>query len=404
MPETSARLSLVFSCLGHAYMHMFTAFYFVIALALERDWDQPYHELIELWTIGALLVGLAAIPAGWLGDRWSSAGMMIVFFVGLGVAAIVCGLVNSSLAMMLGLAAIGLFASIYHPVGIAWLVRNAEARGKALGINGVFGAVGVAIAGLTAGALIDLVSWRAAFLVPGGVCLATGLALLALVKSGRVTDGVRVAEREVAPERAVMLRGFLTLMVTMLTMGLIFQSTQAAIPKVFSLRIPNLPGEGVFGVGAAVAAVYTVGGLMQILGGHLADRLPLKRLYIGAFLLQIPALGAIAVLSGLPLLAAAALTVLFSTGGLPAENMMVARFSPAQHRSLAYGLKFVLAFGSAPLAVQFVAFMKERTGEFNLLFVCLAALALFAALAGLMLPGEPAKLLDGRLNENLEIG
>ena len=78
MPGASARLSLVFSCLGHTYMHVFTAFYFVIVLALEADWGLPYHELIGLWTLGALLVGLGALPAGWLADRWSTSGMMTI--------------------------------------------------------------------------------------------------------------------------------------------------------------------------------------------------------------------------------------------------------------------------------------------------------------------------------------
>ena len=72
MSSTGGRVTLAFSCLGHAYMHLFTAFYFVIVLALEADWELPYHELIELWTLGALLVGLGAIPAGWLSDRWSA--------------------------------------------------------------------------------------------------------------------------------------------------------------------------------------------------------------------------------------------------------------------------------------------------------------------------------------------
>ena len=104
----SARLALTFSCLGHAYMHLFTAFYFVIALSLEADWGIPNYELVKLWALGSLLVGLAALPAGWLGDRWSSSGMMTVFFTGLGISGIVCGLVDSTTALMFGLAAIGI--------------------------------------------------------------------------------------------------------------------------------------------------------------------------------------------------------------------------------------------------------------------------------------------------------
>src|SRR3546814_309706 len=161
MKAHSARLALLFSCLGHAYMHLFTAFYFVIALSLESAWQIPNHELVKLWALGSLLVGLAALPAGWLGDRWSAPGMMTVFFIGLGISGIVCGLVNSTTALMLGLAAVGLFSAIYHPVGVAWLIRSARSRGMALAVNGIFGSLGVASAGLVAGVLIDALSWRA---------------------------------------------------------------------------------------------------------------------------------------------------------------------------------------------------------------------------------------------------
>ncbi|MDH3969506.1 MAG: MFS transporter, partial [Rhodospirillales bacterium] len=333
MSVGSARLSLVFSCLGHAYMHVFTAFYFVIVLALEMDWGLPYHELIELWTLGALLVGLGALPAGWLADRWSASGMMVVFFLGLGLSGIVCGLLDTPAAMVVGLGSVGLFASIYHPVGIAWLVRNAESRGKALGVNGVFGSVGVAMAGLAAGALIDAFGWRAAFMVPGVVSLATGLALLVCLRLGLVVEGAGDRHAEPPPSRGDMQRVFLVLVLTMLAIGLIFQATQAAMPKVFDLRLRDIAGQGTFGIGAIVAGVYLLGGAMQVIGGHLADRYPLKPIYLLALLFQVPVLAAVAGFAGLSLIGAAVLSVLLSAAALPAENMLLARFTPARHRT-----------------------------------------------------------------------
>ncbi len=388
MSKRSARLSLVFSCLGHAYMHLFTAFYFVIVLALEVDWALAYHELIELWMLGALLVGLGAIPAGWLGDRWSASGMMVVFFIGLGLSSIACGFLDSPTALLVGLAAIGLFASIYHPVGIAWLVKNAESRGKALGINGIFGSIGVASAGLTAGALIDSFGWRAAFIVPGVVSLATGLVLLAILRLGLITDGAERPASEVPPSRGDMLRVFVILVATMLIMGIIFQSTQAALPKVFDLRLRDIAGDGTFGIGAIVAGVYLLGGVMQVIGGHLADRYPLKPIYFSAFLFQVPILAGIAALGGVPLIGVAVLTVVLSTAALPAENMLLAHYTPRRHQGLAFGVKFVLAFATAPMALAVVAFVQERTGEFVWLFAALAVIAGVAALAALMLPAR----------------
>lgn len=388
MTAASSRLVQGFSAAGHFYMHLFTAFYFVIVLALEAEWRLPYHRLIELWTLGALLVGLGAVPAGWLGDRWSARGMMALFFFGIGAAAIACGLARSPAELLVGLSAIGLFASIYHPVGIAWLVRHARARGKALGFNGIFGTLGVSGAGLVTGALIDLAGWRAAFIVPGLFALATGLLFLLLMRRGAILEGGPSAAKDPPTSRGDRLRAFAVLAVTMFLAAIIYQATQAALPKLFDSRLRDLLGGGTLGVGAAVAIVYGVAGVMQYAGGHLADRFPLKRVYLLCFFLQVPLLAGVAAFAGLPLLAAATLSVLLSVGALPAENMMLARFTPERHRGLAYGVKYVIAFGSAPLALLLVARVVAATGTFQGLFLLLAAFAAVIALAALLLPGE----------------
>ena len=393
--KLESRIAVVFSSLGHLYIHLCTAFYFVIVLTLEEQWKLPYHELIELWTLGSLLVGVAALPAGLLSDRIGASIMMILFFVGMGGASIATGLSSSPRSLTAGLAGIGLFAAIYHPVGIPWLIRNTNvARGKALGINGVFGALGSALAGIVAGSLIDLAGWRAAFIVPGIVCALTGVALLFFRMNGHIEDRAATTDEASHMETAGSKRVFPILLATMFIAGLIFHSTQASLPKFFEQRHNGLVGDGAFGVGVLVAIVYGVAGLMQVLGGHLADRFSLKWVYVGAIFVQVPTLWLASTLSGLPLVLIATLMVMANASSLPAENLLLAHHTPAHRHGLVFGMKFVVSFGAAPLAVSLVAFVTSRTGELSLVYVVLAVVAVTAFVAAVLLPPERAELAE----------
>ena len=385
---SAAGLAQIFTAIGHFYIHFFAACYFVIVLPLTKSWNLPYDQLIGLWTLGSLLVGAGALPAGWLADRWGARPMMAVFFVGIGASAMLCGLFNSRTSLFIGLTGIGLFASIYHPVGIAWLVRNCQAQGKALGLNGVFGNLGVAGAGLIAGALIDLAGWRAAFIVPGIMSVATGLCFAVLAMRGRIVEGSKAGGSVPVVSRQEMVRALLILLIGMLCGGIIYQGTQAALPKVFEERLTGVLGHGAIGIGAAFALVYFVAGLLQYLGGHIADRFPVKAVFLLCYALQAMMLMAVAALTGAPLVAAALLAVTLSVGVFPAENMLFVRFTPERHRSLAFGIRYVIGFGTAPVAIQLISYLHGATGGFFWLFMLMTVLAGFVALAAIALPGD----------------
>ena len=381
------RSIVAYSCIGHLYVHLCTAFYFVIVLELERAWQLPYPQLIGLWTLGSLMVGVAALPAGLLSDRVGAPAMMVLYFFGMGGSAMAAGLSSTPGTLVASLTGIGVFAGIYHPVGIPWLVRNAgPRRGRALGFNGVFGSFGTAGAGLTAGILIDVVSWRAAFIVPGIFCALTGVALLVQIAGGASRQAPVNAPEESGESRGDMIRAFTILLVTMFLAGLVYHTIQTSLPKVFAERHDGLLGEGTAGVGLLVAAVYAAAGLMQVGGGYLADHFPLKKVYVIAILIQIPAIWLAAAFTGIPLVLIAMFMVMSGAAQLPAENMLLARYTPSRHHGLAFGIKFVLSFGAAPLAVLFVAMITERTGGFYWVFAVLAGVALAAFAAAVFLP------------------
>ncbi len=129
--------------------------------------------------------------------------------------------------MLLWLTGIGVFAAIYHPVGIPWLVRNSgSAKGKALAFNGIFGSLGGAAAGLTSGWLIDLSGWSMAFIVPGIACIVAGLVLALCIVRGMVYDGEAAFENTQVKGRGELARVFFVLVVTIFLAGMIYQGTQ----------------------------------------------------------------------------------------------------------------------------------------------------------------------------------
>ena len=388
MSDRSARISLFFSNVGHAYAHIFMLLYPTVVLVLDLEFALSYGGLLSLALPGFVLFGAAALPAGWLGDRWSALGMMAVFFIGTGGASVLTGFAATPWQLGLGLGLIGLFASIYHPVGIAWLVRNAARRGRALGINGMFGGIGIASAASVAGVFTHLIGWRAAFIVPGAVSVATGALFLYLIRTGAVTEAT--ADRKPAPEpaRAERTRTFFVLAVTILCGGLIFQALSVALPKVFDERLSVLTQGTIVGVGGMVTLVYLFGGLAQIVGGYLADKYPLKIVYVVAYALMAPVLILAAGAAELPLLLAAMAVIFLNVGALPAENSLLARYTPGRWRSTAFGVKFTVSLGVSSLGLPLVAFIYELGNGFYALFITLGALAAIVLAAAALLPSE----------------
>src|SRR5215813_9006910 len=166
---------------AHVLDHMLILIFPTAVLGMGAEFGASYGERLALSLGGFIAFGAGSLPAGWLGDLWSRRNMMAVFFLGMGVATILTGLARSPLELAIGLTAIGLFGAIYHPVGTAMLTAHAERLGRAIGVNGVWGNLGVAFAALVAGGLTQYLGWRYAFFVPGAIAIATGLLFLALV-------------------------------------------------------------------------------------------------------------------------------------------------------------------------------------------------------------------------------
>ncbi len=385
---TRDRVGFFFLNVGHFFDHMFMLIFATVAVALAGQDGMSYRELLELLTPALVMFGVGSLPAGWLADRWSREGMIAVFFIGIGASSIATGFAETNWQIMLGLGAIGTFAAIYHPVGIAMVVEGQERVGRALGINGVWGNMGLAAAPLLTGWLIAVSGWRAAFIVPGIVAVLFGLAYIAFCRKGR--DVERAAKRTVPDPgdhdltRAVLIRVAVALTLTILFGGLVFHASAVVLPKLFSERLAAITSD-ISAVGTYAAIVLAIASFAQIVVGHLLDRFPARRILFLIALLQVPALALVASISGIPVVLASVLMMALIFGEIPIHDTIVTRYTRAAWRGRVFAVKFVLALLVAAVVPRMIGTLHDNFG-LDVLFFVLAAAAAGVALSALILP------------------
>jgi FSR family fosmidomycin resistance protein-like MFS transporter len=384
----AARLTLVFAGLGHALFHIIVALFITLVLVLAPLWGRPYEELIGLWTLGALMLGLGAPVAGWVGDRFGEIRVMLIFFAGIGVASIGCGLADGAGELTLWLTVMGLFGAIYHPVGTAWVVKNVARRGQSIALVGIAGSIGAAIASTVAGGLADLASWRVAFILPGVLALLAGAALALCWLLGLVADRASDAAPEPEPARLDVRRAFAVLIVTMSLTSLAYHAFSTMLPKWVERELWAGAPASLTAVGAVVTLIYLLGATAQFIGGHYADRGMAKTVYAASFALKLAALVAASMVGGWPMLIAAVVVVFVFDIAAPVENVLIARYTASHRRGLAYGLRHGIAIVVAPLGVQLVALLFDPMTGFSRLLLVLAALVAVMLFAALLLPAE----------------
>ena len=389
------RLITFYAATGHLMMHMFAAFYFVIVLAIEDDWNFSYDELINLWLLGSLLVGLGSIPAGWLSDRWSRSGMLAIMFIGLGTSSILCGFSNNKFSLMINLSALGLFCSIYHPAGISWVVNTSKETGKALGFNNIFGGVGIGLGAFSSGLIIDLYNWNYAFIFPGAISIIIGIGLFLHIYQGKISFKNIISDKfNDNPEQNQLLKIAIIMLISITCMSFVYQILQSSLPKVIDIRLAERLDFGASQIGLIVSFIYIVSGLMNYIGGILADKYPEKNIYLIGILGQGILLFFIFSLSNYFLIIISLFIVAFNSSILPAENLLLAYFSPQKHQSLVYGIKFIVSFAIAPIALFLISTSYEITKEFSYLYLSSGILMLILFFVVFTLPSTQKKSIS----------
>jgi MFS family permease len=367
--------------IDHYAMLIFAAAVVVMGPAL----GLAYSELLPYATPGFVAFGAGSLLTGWLGDRWSRRHMMVIYFFGIGASMIAVGLVQDTWQLGAALLAIGLFASIYHPVGTAMIVSYANGLGHAMGLNGVWGNLGVASSALLTGVIGQFLGWRYAFIVPGVVTLALGVAFMRMVVH-EDRSGHRQAAAQARVDKRDMWRVILALFIVVIAISTTFNAITVALPKLFAERLAEMTSSPAL-LGLIAAGVYVFGALTQYNVGRLIDRHSLKAVSLPLSLLLAPCLYFAATLSNGPLIIASIGIVIGAFGQITINDAIVGKYTSERWRSRAYAVRYFVGFTAAGGSVALVALLYAQ-GGFVTMLQAFAALCLLVIVAALLLPAE----------------
>jgi MFS family permease len=371
------RRILFFSSATHFLTHFYVLVFPALVMPMSRDLALPIATVLNISFWMYLLYGLLALGWGWvsdhLGHRWAMNTGILLAAGGF----VLAGLVRSLPLISASFALVGIGCSAYHPSGLALVSQGIRERGRAMGINGVWGNVGMASAPFVAGLLNYLIGWQRGVVILGALGLVVGITgLLTPFSVERGTEVKKVGK--LASGTAVRL--FVIFCVGVLFAGMMYRSFSVILPAFLESRlgdvsqsfrafltrrfstVENIPAFQTLVATLITTAVYVLGIVGQVLGGRVADRYSLKWAYFTFFCSGLPFILAVALLDNVLLVPAAGVFVLFTVGMQPIENSLLAYLTPARWRSLSYGIKFTITFGAGAFAVKIVSAVQQSYG------------------------------------------
>ena len=375
--------------IGHGIDHMFLLIFATAVATIAVEFGYSNWADLMPYSVGAFaMFGLGSLPAGRLGDLWGRRIMMIIFFVGIGAAALLTSLTQNAWQLAAGLSLIGAFAAIYHPVGIPMLVQNVSNPGAVIGVNGLAGNLGIAVAALVTGFLVKWIGWRAAFAVPGILAIVCGIVFAIVCPHETEAPGKRKGKAKVVLSPAMLARAFAVMTAAAVTGSLLFNFTTNGNSQLLSERFLGVVEDPAV-LGAMLAVIYTIASLAQVIVGRMIDRMSIKSLQWWISVVQIPLIIVAAHTHDWWLFASLLVVMIFIFGSIPFTDAMIVRYVDDRLRSRVAGMRLTVSFGISSVAVWLLGPMVKGMGFTTLLWVMAGIAAIKAAIV-LLLPEEPA--------------
>jgi len=354
--------------LSHGYLLIFPA----VLLLLKEEFSLGYLGLGVIGNIMSFTYGLGALPGGMIYNRLGPRKLFLLCFLGSTVASLMVAFSSNFIFFTVGLALLGALGSVYHPLANALITAKVRKYGRAMGIHGAAGNLGLATTPIIAGLIASRWGWRQAYLcfaVPGVVLAIWSLFIdMSVGKKKKV----ETSHPNVTPLSMLGVRDFwvyfslplVILYVNNMLNSFCYHGIITFLPTYMSQRtsfhIFSWDSVAIGGMLSGVALFMGVFG--QYTGGVLGQRPHLVRNLFVITVMGFPFILAMSLATDLLLLFMALIYFFFTFCLQPMTNVVLAQYTTLPMRGTAFGIYFFAAFGIGSLAASFSGYLAQAFG------------------------------------------
>lgn len=349
--------------LSHSLVHLFEGVLPPLIPLVMTEFGTNYLHMGIVVTVFSYAFGFGSLPAGYLADKIGPRRLITLYLFGSGLTAVCVWPVESLFTYGVIMGFIGMFCSTYHPASNTLLSLTIREKGKAFGIHGIAGSVGVAVVPLLSAWIGSFLGWRAPHLVFGVLGIMAGFYSLTIPRPVRIKRSDVESGSGNLRER-IPYTSLVVFLLSATALGLTYKGIMTFIPVYMgqNVHLTFLKMDPVALGGTIATFALFSGAIGQYIAGRLVDRYPAENLYLTAVLLGTVFVFIMAMATGLILILSAVLYALFFFATQPIQNYLLAGYLPEDRRGLGYGVLFFMTFGVGSTAATISGYLADRFG------------------------------------------
>ncbi len=371
---------------SHSLVHLFEGVLPPLIPLLMLEFSTDYFHLGLVVTVFSYAFGIGSLPAGYFADKFGPRRLITLFLFGAGILAMGVWSMSSLVNYGILMGGIGLFCSTYHPASNTLISLGIREKGKAFGIHGIAGSLGVAVVPVLSAWIGTELGWRMPHVLYGFIGILAGFYSLTIPRHPVVREKENVPILDGAPP-VFSYFNLVIFFLSAMALGLTYKGIMTFLPAYMgeSIHIGGLHMSKV-ALGGTVATIALLSGALgQYVAGRGVDRFQAERLYLGAILFGTVFVLLMAVSENLILVLSAVLYAFFYFATQPIQNYLLSTYLPQNRHGLGYGIHFCITFGIGSTAAAVSGYLADHYGLRSVFYAMTLCFLFSAAMSSALL-------------------